>query len=106
MHAKLLLLRGETPLLDGARSFVDRVRALEEPIREFQIIGVIFISQAKSGQSPSVFQIRIERERVVFDGQGSAVAENLHGPRKVMRERGFEVLAPARSVRRISAEGK
>src|SRR5438874_1614054 len=45
VHAKLLLLRGETPLLDGACSFVDRVCALEEPIREFQIIGVIFISQ-------------------------------------------------------------
>src|ERR1051325_727689 len=67
VHAKLLLLRGETPLLNGARGLMDRVGALEEPIREFQIIGMVFVGQPKSGQSPSVFQIRIERERVVFE---------------------------------------
>jgi len=45
------------------------------PTPQFQIVGMILVRHAKRRQTPSVFQIWIERKAVVFDGQRSAVAE-------------------------------
>ena len=49
MHAKLLLLRREAPLFYGPGCFVNSVRALKEPNGKFQIIGMVFVGQEKSG---------------------------------------------------------
>src|SRR5262245_1454776 len=106
MHAKLLLLRRKAPFFDRASGFVNGVGALEEPRGKLQIIRMVFISQAKGWQSPGVFHVWIKRKGIVFDRQGSAVTENLHRPRKVVCEDGFEVLAPAGSFRRNSSERK
>src|SRR5215475_5159555 len=67
---------------------------------------MVFVGQAKRGQSPGVFQVRIERKGVVFDGQGSAVTENFHGPREIVRQGSLEVFAPAGGLGWNTSEGK
>src|SRR5919204_16747 len=67
---------------------------------------MVFIRQTKCRQSPGIFEFGIERKRIVFDGQGSAMSGNLHGSREVVFERGFEILTPAGCFGRESVEGK
>src|SRR2546427_5270374 len=67
---------------------------------------MILVCQTERGQSPSILQFGIEGKAVVFDRQRSTMAENFHGAVEILSERGFEVLAPARGVRREAAERK
>src|SRR6266436_1235145 len=67
---------------------------------------MILVSQAESGQAPSVLQVGVEGEAVVFDRQRSAMAENLHGTIEIVSKSGFEVLAPVRRIRGEPAESK
>src|SRR6267378_3026218 len=76
------------------------------PSCELQIVRMILVGQAERGHAPGVLQIGIEGEAVVFDGQRSAMAENLHGAIEIVSKSGFEVLAPARRIRGESAESK
>src|SRR5258708_33751955 len=76
------------------------------PSCELQIVRMILVGQTERGQAPGVLQIGIEGEAVVFDGQRSAMTENLHGAIEIVSESGFEVLAPPRRIRRESAESK
>src|SRR5947209_1348422 len=82
IHAKLLLLRRVAPLFDRASRLMHLMRALKEPVGEFQIIRVVFVGHAKSRQSPGVLQLGVQRKGIVFNRQGSAVGGNLHRPRK------------------------
>src|SRR6267378_3194874 len=80
--------------------------ASKHPSGELQIVRMILVGQTERGQAPSVLQIGIEGEAVVFDRQRSAMAENLHGAIEIVSKSGFEVLAPVRRIRRESAESK
>src|SRR6266568_691736 len=93
-------------MLLGTGSFIQFMSAGIHPISEFDVIRMIFVSHAKRGQPPRVFQFGIEGKAVVFDRQRSAMAENLHSAIEAMCERCLEVLAPARRVGRESAERK
>src|SRR6267143_4333287 len=76
------------------------------PSCELQIVRMILVGQTERGQAPGVLQIGVEGKAVVFDGQRSAMAENLHRAIEIVSESGFEVLAPARCIRGESAESK
>src|SRR6266567_4149300 len=65
-------------MLLGTGSFIEFMSAGIHPIPEFDVIRMIFVSHAKRGQPPGVFQFGIEGKAVVFDRQRSAMAENLH----------------------------
>src|SRR5260370_10134875 len=67
---------------------------------------MIFIRQPQRRQAPSVLQVGVEREAVVFNRQRCPVAENLHGAVEVLSEGRFEVLAPTRRIGREAAESK
>src|SRR5712692_378337 len=60
MHAKLLLLSRKTPFLLSAGGLVELVGARIQPVGELQIIRMILVGQAESGQSPGIFQFRIQ----------------------------------------------
>src|SRR5215831_14475452 len=59
---------------------------------------MVFVSQPKRRQPPSVFQIGIQRKAVFFLWQRSAVRKHLDGAGKVVSDHVFEFLAPAWSV--------
>src|SRR5712664_1791404 len=82
------------------------VRARKQPIPKLQIIRMILVRKAQRGQAPCVFQIRIQREAVVFNRQRCPVAENLHRAVEILRQGRLEILSPARRSGRESAEGK
>jgi len=75
MDGELLLANGGRPLLLGSGGVEEFEGALAEPVGKLDVVGMIFVSEAKSGQAPGIFQVGIEREAVGLDGQGSAVAE-------------------------------
>src|SRR5712692_11663714 len=67
---------------------------------------MILVCQTERGQAPGVLQFGIQGKAVVFDRQRSAMAENLHGAIEILRESGFEVLAPARRIGREADKRK
>src|SRR5258707_5699351 len=67
---------------------------------------MILICQPQRRQAPSVLQVGVEREAVVFNRQRCPVAENLHGAVEVLSEGRFEVLAPTWRIGREAAERK
>src|ERR1700732_5249128 len=106
MHGELLLPCRETPLFlrtGGVKNFMS---PCEHPIPKLQIIRMIRVRQAERRQAPGVLQIGIEREAVVFERQGRAMAEDFHGAVKILRESGLEFLAPAGRFWRQTAESE
>src|SRR5208282_66102 len=67
---------------------------------------MIFVRHTERRKSPGVFQVRIEREAIVFDRKRSAVAKNLDGPRKIMAQNTLETFAPSRRAGREATQGE
>src|SRR5260370_10429009 len=106
VHAELLLVDRESPFLFRVGGIKQFHRAIREPVRQFQIVGMIFISEAKRGKPPGVFHVRIDGEAVVFHGQRSAVAVNFKSARPIVRERRLEIFSPAWRAGRKTADAK
>src|SRR6266478_9307539 len=106
VHAELLFVDVESPFLFGVGGIEELYRTMGEPVREFQIVRMVFVCQAKRGKPPGVFHIGIDREAVIFHGQRSAVAENFKSARPVMCESRLEIFSPARRARRKPPDAK
>src|SRR6267143_3665921 len=106
VYAELLLPCGETPLFLCPSGGVDLMGPLKQPIGKLQIVRMILVGHAQSGQAPSVFQFWIQREAVVLDWQRSAMAGDFHGAREIVCQGGLEILTPSRRSRRETAHRK
>src|SRR5437016_3487435 len=106
MHGELLLPRGETPLFLCTGGVKEFVSTGEQPISELQIVRMILVGQAERRQAPGILQIGIEREAVVLQRQGRAMAEDFHGAIEIVRESGLEILSPAWRPGGQTAESK
>src|SRR6266849_2304047 len=106
MYAELLFLSRKTPFFLSARRVVELVGPRIQPIGKLQIIRMVLVGQAESGQAPGILQFGIQRKAVVLEWQRSAMARDLHGASEIVRQGGLEILAPAWRSRRESAKGK
>ena len=106
VDTELLLVDWESPFLLGTCG-IKKFRGTScKPMRELQIVRMILVSQAERGKPPGVFHVGIDRETIIFNGQGSAVAKNFKAAGKIVGECCLELLTPARSSSREGAERK
>src|SRR6266566_3625719 len=106
MHEKLRFLDGLVPSLARTGSLVDFQGAGHQKGSILQIVGVVGVSDAQSGQAPGVLEVGIKRKRVALHGEGSPVRGDAHSARKIFTQKGLIGAAPCRSITREAAEAE
>src|SRR5947207_13150246 len=89
VHAELLFIDGKSPFLFCAGGVEKFHGTISEPVFKLEIVGMIFVGEAKRGKSPGIFQIGIDGEAVVLDGQRCTVAEIIRSALESLRKSGL-----------------
>src|SRR6266702_8382322 len=106
MDEKLRFLDGLVPSLACTGSLVDFQGAGHQKGSILQIVGVVGVSDAQSGQAPGVLEVGIERKRVALHGKRCSVRGDVHCACKVLTKKRLIGAAPRRSITREAAEAE
>src|SRR5260370_23685942 len=99
VHGKLLFVHWMRPFFQGTSSVEELERTVTEPVHEFEVIRMISVGHAQSGEAPSVLEIRVQRETICFERQRGASGVNFHGSREVVTQCRLKTATPARRGR-------